>query len=320
MGVIETSSKLARKLFPRSFLEKTEHKLASTRLALSAEEFSGIAFVISLIVGAAVFFVGGFIFPLPLPAPLLGAVVFAGVLIGLLLALPYYLVQRRVRELEEDLPDALRQMASTLRAGVGLSAAMEDVGKSGYGALSQEFRRATAEVRRGRSLDGALKALARRSYSDLFERSFRLIVEGIEHGAALADVLESVANDASEIQSVQRERRAAVTQQVLFLTAASVFAAPFIAGLVIEVSSMFSAMGAAAAGGAGLGGGATMALPSGIGVIIMLYIIIQAAISSLAVGVIRYGRISKGVMYTAPFVIGAIAVFYGAKFAAGLMI
>lgn len=322
MGFVDKVSEIARRIFPQKYLNQIGEKLEATRLALTAEEFSGIMLLISLGVGVGVFLVGTFVLTFPLPAPVLGGVAFAGTLLALLLALPYYLVQRRVDELEEELPDSLRQMSSTLRAGVGLNAAMEDIAKSGYGELSEEFARTTEEVRRGRPLQDALKAMARRSHSDLFERAFRLIVEGIEHGAALADVLESVADDAREVQAVQRERQAAVTQQVLFLAVASVFAAPFIAGLVIEVSSAFGSIGAAGAGGAGGGGmmAGSKALPSGMETIVLLYVMVQAAISSLALGVIRYGKMMKGLMYTGPFLIGAAVVFYGAKFAASIMI
>lgn len=313
MGVVEGSAKLARKLLPESFLDKTERRLESTNVALSAEEFLGIALTIAIIAGAGGFLVG-FIFLSIIFAIIAGI---GGILAAFLIiarAVPYYLTQRRAKELEEALPDALRQMASTLRAGIGMNAAMEDVSKSGYGPLSQEFNRAVVEIRRGRALEDSLAALAKRSNSELYERAFRLIVEGIERGAALADVLDAVSKDAREVHTIQRERRAATMQQVLFLIAASVFSAPFIAGLVIAVGGAFSTLGAAGATGA-----VSQALPSGMTLIVFLFILIQAAICSLAVGVIRYGRMMKGLMFIAPFVIGAAVVFYGAQIVGGLV-
>lgn len=312
MGLVKRAAGMAKKIFPRKFLAKVDRRLESTNIVLSAEEFIGIALLVSIGLGVAIPLLG-LILPLPLPMPILGVIAFVAVFASLSFLLPYFLAQRRAKELEDTLPDALRQMASTLRAGVGIDAAMEDISKSGYGTLSKEFNRAVVEVRRGRALEDSLIALARRSNSPLYERSFRLITEGIERGAALADVLDSVSKDAREIHAVQRERKAATTQQAMFLIVASLFAAPFISGLVLGVGEMFTTLGGAAAG-------TTTTLPPELGTIILLYVIIQAIISALAVGIIRYGRVIKGLMFVVPFMIGAVVVFYMGQFLAGLVI
>ncbi len=308
MGIVKGAARLVKKIFPNKFLNSTDRRLESTNIALSAEEFIGIAMVASILLGVIVVFLG-LILPMPLPSPFLAIIAFAVVFVCLSYALPYYLTQRRAKELEEVLPDALRQMASTLRAGIGIDAAMEDVSKSGYGALSREFDRAVVEVRRGRALENSLRALARRSNSPLYERAFHLIVEGIERGAALANVLDAVSHDAREVQTVQRERRAATTQQVLFLLAAAIFAAPMIAGIVVRVGSAFTTIGAQAA-----------AFPPEIGTIVMLYIAIQALICALAVGVVRYGRMMKGLMFTVPFMVCAVVVFHVAQVLIGFIV
>jgi len=229
----------------------------------------------------------------------------------LMLGVPYYLTQRRVAELDLMLPDALRQMASTLRAGVGIDAAMDDIVKSKYGPLSREFERAVMEIRRGRALGGALLALARRSNSLLYERAFHLIVEGIERGAAIANVLDAVSEDAREVQAIQRERRASTMQQVLFLFVVALFAAPLIAGLTVAVGGMFTETAGATA---------VTALPPEVSTIVMLYIVIQAFICALAVGVIRYGQMSKGLMFTFPFMLIAAGVFFVARILIGFVV
>ncbi|MBS3815906.1 MAG: type II secretion system F family protein, partial [Hadesarchaea archaeon] len=312
MSIVEKSAELARKTLPNNFINKTEKQLESTRLLLSGEEFLGITLILSIVAGVAGFVVG-FLFLQLILGILLGILGFAATFIGISMAVPYYLIQKRSQEIEAALPDGLRQMASTLRAGVGMNSAMEDLAKSGYGPLSEEFERAVVEIRRGRSTEDSLAALARRSNSELCDRAFRLIVEGIERGASMADVLDSVSKDAREVQTIKRERRTATMQQVLFLVAASVFAAPFIAGLVIAVSGVFSGMGG---GAIGLG----EALPPGMEFIVFAFILIQAAICALAIGVIRYGRMMKGIMFLPPFMIGSGGVFYAAKIMAGFVL
>lgn len=310
MGIVERTAGLVKRVFPKKFLLDIGHKLESTNIVLSAEEYVATTLLITLGICIGIVLIGIFV---SLPFPILSIVLIAipVVFLVLMLGVPYYLTQRRAAELDLMLPDALRQMASTLRAGIGIDAAMEDIVKSKYGSLSREFDRAVMEVRRGRPLDGALLALAKRSNSPLYERAFHLIVEGIERGAALANVLDAVSDDVREVHAIQRERRASTMQQVLFLFVVALFAAPLIAGLTVGVSGMFTGIA---------GAKVTAALPPGVSTIVMLYVIIQAFICGLAVGVIRYGQMSKGLMFTLPFMVIAAGVFYAAQIVMGLMV
>jgi len=310
MGLVKGLATFAKRVFPKKFMDNLDHRLESTKIVLAAEEYVGLTLLATIIVGATTGFVSMFLqLPIPLPLPIF--VILAAVITFTVLTLivPYYLAQRRAIELERLLPDTLRQMASTLRAGVGIDAAMDDIAKSGYGVLSQEFDRVVSEIRRGRTIESALLALARRSNSSIYNRAFHLIVEGIERGAALANVLDSVSTDIREVQAIQRERRVATTQQVLFLFVVALFAVPFIIGLTVAV------------GGIEMGGGpvAATGLPAEIGTIAMAYIVIQALICSLAVGVIRYGRMLKGLTFAVPFMVIATIAFYVARIVVGTM-
>ncbi len=325
-SILEGAKNLAQTILPQSFLESTDEKLRSTNIAFSGSEFCGISLLVGIAAAAGIMVASFFIsFPL-LPSPVYAGTAFILSFLVLTLVLPYFFIERRIGELEDSLPDALRQMSTALRAGVSMDEALEDVAQSNYGALSEEFERTLAQVRRGRPMKGALRAMARRTQSELFERAFYLVVEGMERGAELADVLEAVSDDIREIHTVQRERRATTMQQIMFLLAAALFAAPFITGLVLELGNVFSSIEMGA--GTGAGGGATdtgaslsgRILPKGTRIVVPLFIAIQAAITSLAVGVIRYGEISKGLIYLPLFVTGAMGVFYGAQFAAGFML
>ncbi len=296
MGRITKVAAFVKRVFPEKFLLSLDHRLESTNVALSAEEYVGVALIATIVLCVVVGFMS-VLFRLPalLLVPIVAVVAFP----ALILWVPRFLAQRRAGELERMLPDALRQMASTLRAGVGIDATLDDIVKSKYGALSDEFERVVNEVTRGRTLESALLALARRSNSPLYERAFRLIVEGIERGAALASVLDAVAGDIKEVHAIQRERKAATTQQILFLNAVALFAVPLIVGLTVGVGGVTVGSGPAAAAG----------LPPEMSTIAMAYIIIQAFICGLAVGVIRDGQMSKGLGFSVGYMIASIIVF-----------
>jgi|GEM_PF-396654 len=326
VSIIGAFEDLAEKVFPEDFIDDMEKKLLSTNVAFSGSEYIGltlmIGFLVAIALGAASVFIS---FPY-IPGWVYAIAAFSLIFIVLVYGLPYFLREQRVGELEENLPDALRQMSTALKAGVSMDEALEDVGDSNYGALSEEFERTLAQVRRGRPMEGALRAMADRTGSELVHRAFFLLVEGMERGAELADVLETISDDIRETHTIQRERKSSTTQQVMFLLAASLFAAPFITGLVLELSGVFAEVGGAGGGGAGGGGMGGdggfggQVLPPGSSLIVGGFIAIQAAATSLAVGVIRYGEITKGLMYMPLLTPAAVGVYFGAQFALGLML
>jgi flagellar protein FlaJ len=309
MSIISSLAAFVSRVFPGKFLAGLDRTLASTKIALAVDEYVATSMLISIVLGVVVGIIGA-IMSLPLPPIVLAPVVGIVAFLALVLFVPRYLAQRRAEELERVLPDALRQMASTLRAGVSIDAALEDISKSNYGELSREFDRVVSEVKRGRTLESALLALARRSNAPLYERAFHLIVEGIERGAALANVLDSVANDAKEVGVIQRERRTSTQQPVMFLYAVALFAAPFIIGITVGVGNI-KVGGAGGAGSAGF--------PPEIATIAMIYVMIQAFVCGIAVGVIRFGKMTKGIGYSIMFLIASTIVFNLASGLAGSM-
>ena len=299
MDVLTTLTTFVKRVFPRNFLIELDKKLASTNIAFTAEEYVSVSLLVGIVLGIAVGIVG-MILNLPLPPILLIPLVFIVAFFALVLFVPRLLAQRRAERLEKVLPDALRQMASTLRAGVSIDAALEDISKSNYGDLSVEFERVVSEVAKGRTLESALLALARRSNAPLYDRAFHLIVEGIERGAALASVLDAVASDAKEIGVIKRERITTTMQPIMFLFAVALFAAPFIIGITVGVGSIQVGTG---------GAGGSSGLPPEIKTIGMLYVMIQGFICGLAVGVIRFGKMTKGISYSIMFLIAGTIVF-----------
>ena len=122
-------------------------------------------------------------------------------------------------------------------------------------------------------------------------------------------MLDAVSADIREVHAIQRERRATTMQQVLFLMVAALFAAPFIIGLTVAIGVGFAGAEERVA-----------VLPAEIGTIALAYVAIQAFICAMAVGVIRYGQMRKGIMFTVPFMILTVCVSYGARILMGFLV
>jgi len=242
---------------------------------------------------------------------LLGAVAFSlfninlilGAIIGLILPVVvtgvwiFFMMERRVDAIEEGTPDFLRQIASLLRAGVGLETALEDVSKHGEGPLTDELKRAVIEIKIGSTFDDAILAMGERLKSKNLDRTFRMILEGRKTGGSLSDVVETVAEDLRAVLALQRERKANVMMSVMFLIIAAIIAAPFALGMIMTYNSFIASVGkpnpladvaVTAAGG---------------------YIIIHSIIASLLIGIVLYGSAKKGVKFALLLVPAAYGVF-----------
>ena len=230
--------------------------------------------------------------------PILGALagfIIPTILIGVWI---FFMMERRVDAIENGTPDFLRQIASLLRAGVGLETALEDVSKHGEGPLNDELKRAVIEIKIGSTFDDAILAMGERLKSRNLDRTFRMILEGRKTGGSLSDVVETVAEDLRAVLALQRERKANVMMSVMFLIIAAIIAAPFALGMIMTYNAFIASVGKPnpLAGVAGLAAGG--------------YIIIHSIIASLLIGIVMYGSAKKGVKYALLLAPGAYGIFY----------
>jgi len=140
-----------------------------------------------------------------------------GAVLGLLmlvlgLMLPFVglrlLAARRVRAFDNQLPDLLATIASTLRAGHGLRAALQSVADDGAPPASVELRRVLAEARLGRPLDEALVSMCERlGWDDLLYVATAVQVQS-QVGGSLAGVFTTVADTVRRRQQHRRRIRA----------------------------------------------------------------------------------------------------------------
>lgn len=120
----------------------------------------------------------------PIPAGLIVVFTIAGAWIALAIA-----VSRRQNEFSEQLPELLRQLSTTLRAGLSLTQAISAVSAEMPAPAGVELRRVSIEQRIGRNLDDSLSDLAERMGSEDFHWAARAIEINRRTGGDLAKVL-----------------------------------------------------------------------------------------------------------------------------------
>ena len=146
-------------------------------------------------------------------------------------------IEKRASEIENSIPDFLRQLSSMLKVGLSLENALVDMSDHGKGPLYDELRRVVVEIRMGKSLDESFSNMAIRLNSKDLERSFKIILNAHKSGGSLSEIILDVSDDLRAMQVLKRERKASVMMSIMFLFIASTIAAPFALGMVGVYSS-----------------------------------------------------------------------------------
>ena len=281
-----------RGLVPKKFLRRVELSLAKSGMPFSGIEWISIWTIISIFL---------FIIATVLINPFIGV---AGIFTGFaaMMILPVMRADKRRAAIEDTLPDALHHMAVAVRTGLVLESVIQEVSEAEYGALSEEFARITLEIRKGRPLKDALLAFSKRTGSKDIMRVMRLILEGVEAGGPIADVLDEISENMRAVKMIKRERKSATSQQISFLAMASLFAGPFVMGTVGGLPAVMADVAA------GMDGFPVDEIASVVGAL-TFYVFAQAMAAGLMMGVTMYGDFKKGFKFMLPMGIFAVLVF-----------
>lgn len=207
-------------------------------------------------------------------------------------------IEKRAGEIENSIPDFLRQLSSMLKVGLSLENALIDMSNHGKGPLYDELRRVVVEIRMGKSLDESFNNMAMRLNSKDLERSFKIILNAHKSGGSLSDIILDVSDDLRAMLVLKRERKASVMMSIMFLVIASTVAAPFALGMVGVYSSFMMELGK--------GGAICEVAP----LAAEIYLIIHSICAGFLIALIMYGDLKKGIRYSILIVSSAFLVFY----------
>jgi tight adherence protein B len=139
--------------------------------------------------------------------PIAGVISF-GIFVLIAIFLIRFTGSREKRRFENQLPDTLTLMSTSLRAGYSLLQATEAVSNEAPDPTAREFGRAIAEARLGRSVTDALQGVVDRTQSGDFEWAVMAIEIQREVGGNLAEVLQTVGDTMRARNRLKGEIRA----------------------------------------------------------------------------------------------------------------
>ncbi|MEK6868889.1 MAG: type II secretion system F family protein, partial [Nanoarchaeota archaeon] len=105
---------------------------------------------------------------------------------------------KRKVDIEDVLPDYLQLTASNIKAGMTIDRALWYAVRPRFGVLANEIETVAKETMRGEDLKTALRKFSDKYDSVLLKRSIILLIEGIEAGGEIGDLLNKIAINVQE--------------------------------------------------------------------------------------------------------------------------
>ncbi|MCP4304656.1 MAG: type II secretion system protein F [bacterium] len=183
----------------RGFIHQIETALDQANMPLRPGEAIAGIIGLSAVVGLLVM-----VF---MRSPIWG-VVSGGLILGVSVVMVQGIASRHKTKFENQLPDTLNLLSTSLRSGYSLLQAVEAVAAEAPEPTAREFGRAMNETRLGRSPVVALKQVADRMESLDFDWAVLAISIQREVGGNLAEVLQTAADTMLQRNRLRREMKA----------------------------------------------------------------------------------------------------------------
>lgn len=240
--------------------------------------------------------------------------------------------QSRAAKVEEVLPDFLSLMASNIRSGLTPDKALVVSVEDEFGPLAVEIERAGKSSLTGKPINEVLVGIGEHIDSDTLQKTIYLIVEGLQSGGDIAELLEKTAMDMRKSSSLRRETSAVILNYVLFIVAAISFGAPllygvstFLVDIMLKIKqSMAISAGDAATGSlssqVGLFKGQLQLSSEAVSLFAVASIVITVFFGCMAVGIMHSGKKLDGLKYFPVVLAISLGILFAIRWALGQML
>lgn len=119
-----------------------------------------------------------------------------------------HLKEKKKREIEQHLPDFLREISSSASSGMTVFDAIKSSATGDHGRLTPELQKMAAQLSWGISVKESLENFAERINTDSVKRMAVTINKALEIGGNTATVFEAAAKEIDQTKLVEEQRRA----------------------------------------------------------------------------------------------------------------
>lgn len=232
-------------------------------------------------------------------------------------------IQNRKRTIEQVLPEFLHLAAANIRAGMSIDQALWSAVRPRFGVLTKEMEMVAKENMVGKPLSQALREFSEKYESKVLRRTISLLIEGIEAGSEVGDLLENIALSIQDIQMRKESMAANVTSYVIFIMFSVLVAAPLLFAVSIQLLRVVHQLGAGPLAGAGGVMGVNLTLSSNavqerdFFIFCILSLLMTTAMANIIIAAIKTGNASDAIKNIPAYSLVSLGIFLVAQWVLG---
>jgi len=223
----------------------------------------------------------------------------------------YFKIESRRKQVERVLPDCIQMIASNLRSGMTPFQALRASNRTEFGILKEEIEQAIERSLGTESFEESLLSIRNHVKSEMLDRALRLFTTAMRSGAHLADLLENLSQDLSELQMLKKDLVTTTKTYTMFILFTVIVGAP----MLLAVSIRFVGIMADMQQRSDIFGSIAIT-PEFLTMASVILLVVTSLLSASLIGVIKEGKVLSGLLYF-PFIAGACLAMFAA-FRAGV--
>jgi len=229
----------------------------------------------------------------------------------------------RSRHVERVLPDALQLIAINMRSGLTIDRALLSSAQKEFGPLEERISYAGKKIVAGKSVKYAFLEIPENIKSDMLKKNIELIVEGLESGGELANLLLETSEDIRNARTIEAEIKSVVLTYAIFIFFAAAIGAPLIFGISTYLVDTLSAkssdfnfdqtISSESVNVNFMSANAASIEPAFLQFYAIASLIITSFFSSLIIGLIKDGSEKRGLKYMPIMIALSLVIFFGTR-------
>jgi len=228
---------------------------------------------------------------------------------------------KKSKEIELVLPDALQLMSGNLRAGMTTDRALLLSSREEFGALKTEIDTIGKEITSGKELENSLINMTKRIRSSRLEKAIYLIVSGLKAGGELADLLDQTAENLRNEKVIDEKVKSNILLYVIFVFIAIGLGAPVLFGLssyLVEIMTV--TLGSVEIPTTQMSANLPLAITRvsiSVDFVIryaIITLIMSSVMGSFIIGLIAKGNIREGFKYIPILIAVTLTIFFTSRY------
>ncbi|MEM4260619.1 MAG: type II secretion system F family protein [Candidatus Woesearchaeota archaeon] len=288
---------------------RLKHQIKKTTI-ISSIAIALISFVIGIIAGAE--FIRLIVFTIGILLSSF-AILFIFSWIGVYLFLDYKAYKRKT-EIETVLADFLQLTSSNISAGMPIDKALWYAVRPKFGVLAKEIEEVAKATLTGEDLGKALLNFSDKYDSVVLKRSINLLLEGMQGGGEVAELLNKIALDIQEIRIMKKEMATSVLTYVIFISFATAVIAPILFALseqlLVVINKIVGSIDIQPGTNSFLQIGGASTTQKDFSIFATLMLVITSIFSSFIISTIRTGGLRKGLKLIIVFLVSTMLIYY----------